>query len=63
MLICRHDRILEISFENKLIKDPIPNLKSLDSMNDFILTMFIEFSIKSYVSSENPRPGQKISLK
>ena len=32
-------------------------------MSDFILTVFIEFSIKSYINSEIPRPWQKISLK
>ena len=26
-----------------------------DSMNDFILTLTIEFSIKSYINSEIPR--------
>ena len=39
------------------------NFRISDSMNDFILTTFIEFSIKNYIDSEIPRQGQKISLK
>ena len=35
----------------------------MDSMNDFILTLIFEFNIKSYINSDIPSPGQKISLK
>ena len=39
------------------------NFMISDSMSDLILTIFIEFSVKSYVNSENPMPWQKNSVK
>ena len=39
------------------------NLVFLESMSDFILTLTIEFSVKSCINSEIPRWWQKISVK
>ena len=33
-----------------------PEADILDSTNDFILTILFEFSVKSYINSEIPRP-------
>ena len=39
------------------------NFRISDSMNDFILTMLIGISIKSYINTEFSRSGQKFFLK
>ena len=47
--------LLGIGVQIKLIFYKNLNFRISDSMNDFILIMLIEISIKSYVNSEFPR--------
>ena len=44
------------SFQNEFIFYKHLNFRVSDSMNDFILTFTIEFSRKSYINTEIPRP-------
>ena len=55
MLLSSHDRIImkELQIVEMFYKNV--NFKNSDSMSDFILTAFFEFSIKSYITSEIPR--------
>ena len=48
---------------NEILFYKFLNSSISDSMNEFILTMLIEISIKSYINCEFPRSGQKNFLK
>ena len=63
-VVRRHSRItIKKGDSNSDLFYKLFNFRVLDSMNDFILTILIEISIKSYMDSVFPRSGQKISLK
>ena len=54
-LLHRNGHIINKITTHEFIFQRYLNFWVSDSMNDFILTLTIEFSIKSYINSEIPR--------